>query len=84
LPARNRTSKETETPTSFGRNIWSGVFSLSNTSFPPYVGSMTVTNFKSYSTTKQFKNQGKNKKKADINTENADLGLQGLTIFPDY
>jgi len=33
---------------------------------------MTITNFNSYNTTEQFKNQEKNKKNADISTENAD------------
>jgi hypothetical protein len=72
LPERNHTSKEAESTTRLGRNIWSGVFSLSDTSFPPYVGDMTVTNFLEYITIRQFKNQEKNKKKANISTKNAD------------
>jgi hypothetical protein len=72
LPERNQTSKEAESTTRLGRNIWSGVFSFSDTSFPPYGGDTTVTNFLEYITIMQFKNQEKNKKKANISTKNAD------------
>jgi len=53
------------------RLIWR-VLLIPSTSFRPYKGSYNGYKFNSYNTTWQFKNQEKNKKNADISTENAD------------